>query len=176
MILTKNNAQCFSTKQNILLQTQEYLTCRVVLNANQSPKNPLELITDEGNILSDTRYHFVLQLVNGQPEPIVLTMKSSQIKKSRSWMTRMQNLTIRRKDGTRFTAPMFSHIWTLTTKQETNDRGSWYGYFIDGEPVLIENENIFKKAQEFRDMAKSGDAKISGDPLESDSSSKDSRF
>ena len=148
----------------------------VVLNANQSPKNPLELITDEGNILSDTRYHFVLQLVNGQPEPIVLTMKSSQIKKSRSWMTRMQNLTIRRKDGTRFTAPMFSHIWTLTTKQETNDRGSWYGYFIDGEPVLIENENIFKKAQEFRDMAKSGDAKISGDPLESDSSSKDSRF
>ena len=64
----------------------------VVLNANQSPKNPLELITDEGNILSDTRYHFVLQLVNGQPEPVVLTMKSSQIKKSRSWMTRMQNL------------------------------------------------------------------------------------
>ena len=59
----------------------------------------------------------------------------SQIKKSRAWMTRMQNLTMARKDGTRFKAPMFSHVWTLTTKQETNDRGSWFGYFIEGEPV-----------------------------------------
>ena len=48
------------------------------------------------------------------------------------------------------------------------------GEYVDSR--IYSDENIFKKAQEFRDMAKSGDAKISGDPLESDSSSKDSRF
>ena len=147
-----------------------------VMNANQSPKNPLELLTDEGNILSDTRYHFVLHIVNGTPEPVVMTMKSSQIKKSRSWMTRMQNLTMARKDGTRFQAPMFSHVWTLNTKQESNDRGSWFGYFLDGEPTPIQDRNLFKRAQEFRDMAMAGDAKISGDPLEADSSSTNSSF
>ena len=140
----------------------------VVQNANQSPKNPLELVTSEGNILSDTRYHFVLVMVNGQPEPVIITMKSSQIKKSRAWMTRMQNLTMARKDGTRFKAPMFSHVWTLTTKQETNDRGSWFGYFIEGEPVAITKEELFKQAQDFRNMAMQGDAKISGDPTSSD--------
>ena len=107
-------------------------------------------------------------MVNGQPEPVIITMKSSQIKKSRAWMTRMQNLTMARKDGTRFKAPMFSHVWTLTTKQETNDRGSWFGYFIEGEPVAITKEELFKQAQDFRNMAMQGDAKISGDPTSSD--------
>ena len=140
----------------------------VVQNANPSPKNPLELITSEGHILSDTRYHFVLHVVNGQAEPVILTMKSSQIKKSKAWMTRMQNLTVARKDGSRFKAPMFSHVWTLTTKQETNDRGSWFGYFIEGEPILITKEILFKQAQDFRNMAMKGDAKVSGDPSSSD--------
>ena len=136
----------------------------IVQNANPSPKNPLELVTTEGNVLTDTRYHFVLNIVNGQPEPAILTMKSSQIKKSRAWMTRMQNLSIQRKDGSRFIAPMFSHVWTLTTRQETNDRGSWFGFHIEGEPVMITNDSLFKSAQDFRGMAKAGDAKISGDP------------
>ena len=96
-------------------------------------------------------------MVNGQPEPVIITMKSSQIKKSRAWMTRMQNLTMARKDGTRFKAPMFSHVWTLTTKQETNDRGSWFGYFIEG-----------KQAIDFSKMAMQVDSKISGDRTSSD--------
>lgn len=136
----------------------------VVRNANQSPKNPLELITEDGNILSDTRYHFVLNITGGVAEPVILTMKSSQIKKSRAWMTRMQNLTLKRKDGTSFRAPMFSHVWTLSTVQESNDRGSWYGFKLEGEPELIKDEETFQSAQNFRDMAMSGDAKISGDP------------
>jgi hypothetical protein len=71
---------------------------------------------------------------------------------------------------------MFSHVWTLNTKQESNDRGSWFGYFLDGEPTPIQDRNLFKRAQEFRDMAMAGDAKISGDPLEADSSSTNSSF
>jgi|TARA_R100000734_G_C3306953_1_gene97461 hypothetical protein len=148
----------------------------VVQNANPDPKNPLELLTDEGNLLKDTRYHFVLNVTDGSPEPVIFTMKSSQIKKSRAWMTRMQNLTMARKDGTRFKAPMFSHIWNLTTKQESNDRGSWYGLFIEGEPTVISDMSLFKAAQEFRDMAMAGDAKISGDPNSPDDSQSNSQF
>ena len=72
--------------------------------------------------------------------------------------------TVSVEDGSRFKAPMFSHVWTLTTRQETNDRGSWFGFHIEGEPVMITNDNLFKSAQDFRGMAKAGDAKISGDP------------
>lgn len=77
--------------------------------------------------LSDTRSHFVL--VDGRPA--VINMASSQIKKSKNWMTAMQEAG----------GDMWSNRWTLTPVHEKNDKGDWWGWSIqinEDEPVTAE--------------------------------------
>ena len=118
-----------------------------------------ELIDAEGNNLVDTRTHYVLVLdKNGGYQPAVISMSSSQIKKSRQWMSRMNGLKLARKDGTLFTPPMFSHVYHLTTTAESNDQGSWFGWKIETGSA-VENAALYQAAKAFRDAVSSGEVK-----------------
>lgn len=118
-----------------------------------------ELIDAEGNILTDTRTHYVLVLdKNGGYQPAVISMASSQLKKSRQWMSRMNGLKLTRADGSLFTPPMFSHTYKVGTAAESNDKGSWFGWKIEtGSPV--ENSSLYQAAKAFRDAVSSGEVK-----------------
>ncbi len=116
-----------------------------------------QLTDGEGNIFSDTRSHYVLILdAEGGYSPAVVSLTSSQIKKSRQWMSKMQGLKAKRSDGSIFTPPMFSHIYTVETKAESNSKGSWYGFnfAINGE---VTDRNIYLAAKAFRDSVSSGE-------------------
>ena len=112
-----------------------------------------------GNLLVDTRAHYVLVVgKDGTTEPAVMSMASTQMKKSRRWMTVMQNLKMTRPDGTKFTPPMFSHVYHVSTVPESNDKGSWYGWkIVTG--AQIEDVNLYSAAKSFRDAILSGEAK-----------------
>ena len=112
-----------------------------------------------GNYLVDTRSHYVLVLNgDGTTTPAVMSMASTQMKKSRRWMTVMQNLKMARANGTQFTPPMFSHTYHVTTVPEKNDKGSWYGWKIAiGEQVT--DANLYGAAKSFRDAILAGEAK-----------------
>ena len=112
-----------------------------------------------GNFLVDTRSHYVLVLKgDGAYEPAVMSMSSTQMKKSRRWMTVMQNLKMTRGDGSSFTPPMFSHQYHVTTVPESNDKGSWFGWKIAiGDKV--EDAGLYSSAKSFRDAILSGEAK-----------------
>jgi hypothetical protein len=83
--------------------------------------------------LSDTRTHFVL--VEGKPA--VINMASSQIRKSKNWMTALQDAG----------GDMWSNRWTLTPTHEKNDKGDWWGWSIEisGEPVTDEEKAAAEK-------------------------------
>lgn len=118
---------------------------------------------EDGSYLADTRYHFILIVdADGDVEPAILGLSSTQIKKSRQWMSVMKNLKITRPDGTKFPAPMFSHSYKVTSVGEANDKGSWKGYKIDLNGP-IQSRAIFEAAKVFADQVKSGAAKV-GDP------------
>jgi len=100
--------------------------------------------TDEGRIyiggsnpkehdqLKDTRNHFVLVVKeDGSWSPALISMASTQIKKSKRWLSRIQGVQLRNAAGQHFTPPSFSHIYKATSVRESNDQGIWFGWEID---------------------------------------------
>ena len=86
-------------------------------------------ILPNGNLLTNTAEFYVLMLdTDGSPRRCLITMTSTQLKKARKWLTQMQTNTARGKNGNMFVMPMMSHIYTLSTVEERNDKGSWFGW------------------------------------------------
>ena len=63
-------------------------------------------------------------------------MSSTQIKKSKRWLSMIQNIQMKDANGRIFNPPSFSHIYKMTSVKEENDQGKWYGFEIhNGKPV-----------------------------------------
>lgn len=112
---------------------------------------------DNGNNLVDTRNHYVLIVKpDGSAEPALLTMSSTQLKKSRQWMSVMNGIKMKRGESY-VVAPMASRKYRITTVPESNDKGSWFGLKIELEGV-VDDPALFREAIAFRDAVKSGAA------------------
>ena len=117
------------------------------------------LIDAEGNLLADTRTHYVLVLDGkGGYQPAVISLASSQIKKSRNWMSKMNGIKMQRADGTHFTPAMFSHQYKITTVPESNDKGSWFGLKVETLGP-VESAELYQAAKSFRDAVSNGEVK-----------------
>jgi hypothetical protein len=118
-------------------------------------------LLDNGNQLVDTRYHFCIHITEEGPRPAVIAFTSTQIKKSRQWMTRMSMIKMPGKDGKKFTPPTYSHAYRITTVNESNDKGSWKGIKVATDHLLTESESdIYNAAKAFREQITSGQAKV----------------
>lgn len=113
-------------------------------------------IDAEGNEVVDTRYHFCLQISpDGAPLPVIISMSSTQIKKSKNWMFTMRQKQAPRKDGKGFfRLPMYSHIYRLTSAPEQNDFGNWRGFKID-EVGVIKDAGLYEAAKSAYEMFQS---------------------
>lgn len=113
-----------------------------------------------GNNLVDTRNHYVLIcLPDGTLTPALLSMTSTQVKKSKKWMSQMQATKVKGPNGF-VPAPMMSRKYKLTTVPESNDQGSWFGYRIE-LVGLVEDQAEYAEAVAFRNAVRSGAAKAS---------------
>lgn len=130
-----------------------------------------KFVNGEGHEFVDTRYHYVLVVrADGSFEPALITMSSTQIKKSRNIMTRLQSTKLRSVPGYNGkkpseTAPMYLTVLKLVTVPEKNDQGSWYGWspkFDESRLLDLSNEQdreLFDEAKSFREQLQSGQAK-----------------
>ena len=57
-------------------------------------------------------------------------MKSTQLKVSRTWNSLMKSIQLQGKDGSMFNPRMFSHMYHLKTVQQSNDKGTWFGWNV----------------------------------------------
>jgi len=120
--------------------------------------NKGKLMLDDGTYLADTREHYCLLVGQDDCEPCVVSMAATQIKKSKKWMHQMQQVKLKRADGTRYTPPMCARLWRATTVLESNDQGSWYGWQLT--PAQWESDtDRFAMALQFRQAILSGEAK-----------------
>tara|TARA_Y100000310_G_scaffold219354_1_gene220769 strand:+ start:5902 stop:6771 length:870 start_codon:yes stop_codon:yes gene_type:complete len=113
-----------------------------------------------GHILMDTRQHYLLLLSGMTPMPCMLGMSSTQIKKSRKWMTRIdREAPITGRSGDQFKAPAWTRVYQLTSGPESNDKGDWYGWIIT---PLDKNEDakVAVAAAEFYKQIKAGDVGV----------------
>jgi len=106
--------------------------------------------------LVDTRVHYVLRMGADGFSPAVLSLSSTQMKKSKQWMSRMQAMQIPTPNGP-VPAPMASHVWHLTTVPESNDKGSWFGLKV-GAPLLLLDAKAYAKANDLRKQVMAGKA------------------
>jgi len=94
----------------------------------------------------------------GFPEAALITMKSTQLKKSRKWNSMMMSTKMMGANGP-FTPPMYSHLYRLSTQAESNDKGKWFGWEVE-RVGPIEDKNVYQAAKTFAASVSSGEIKV----------------
>ena len=114
---------------------------------------------DNGNYIENTANHYVMVIRDdGTPEPALISMKSTQLKKSRKWNSMMQSVKVAGKNGL-FTPPMYSQVYRLTTVAESNDKGKWFGWEVE-RVGPVEDASVYQAAKAFATSVNAGDVKV----------------
>ena len=114
---------------------------------------------DNGNYLENTANHYVMVIdSNDVPNPALIVMKSTQLKKSRKWNSMMMSVKMKGANG-HFTPPMCSQQYRLTVVSESNDRGKWHGWEIE-RIGTVENAEIYAAAKKFAESIQTGQVQV----------------
>jgi len=114
---------------------------------------------ENGNYVETCGNHYVLLITDdGDATPALITMKATQLKKSRKWNSMLLNLKLKGKNGL-FTPPSYSHYYNLKTVKEGNDKGNWYGWEISREDTL-QDANLYTMAKTFAESVSKGEVKV----------------
>jgi len=97
-----------------------------------------------GNYLENTASYFVMMEDMSQA---LITMKSTQLKVSRSWNSMMNSIKLKGKSGM-FTPASYSHVYNLSTVQQSNDKGTWFGWSIS-KVGPVQDKNLYEAAKQF---------------------------
>ena len=117
-----------------------------------------------GNYLENTASYFVL-IDDGTSA--LISMKSTQLKVSRSWNSMMNSIKLKGKNGM-FTPAMYSHVYNLKTVQQSNDKGTWFGWTVE-KVGPVQDKDLYEAAKSFASSVNKGDvtAKHGGDETKS---------
>ena len=115
---------------------------------------------ENGNYVEETASHYVLICEEGSQSTALVTMKSTQRKKSKKWNSMMMSLRQKKADGKGFFKPApFTQQYKMRTVLEKNQLGSWYGWEIEHiGPVA--DKTILEAAFGFYETCKKGSVKV----------------
>ena len=96
-----------------------------------------------GNYIEDTGNHFVyiLDEKHNPVEQALITMKSTQKKKSKTWNSMIMSRRAEGKTGL-FNPPSWSTSYRLSTTKESNSQNSWYGWVVEFDKFLTAKDNL----------------------------------
>lgn len=114
-------------------------------------------VLDSGNIIVTTAYIYGF-VIDDENELIrcVISLTSTQLKKARQWLGVMMSIKLDGPDG-KFTPPMYSHKYNLSTVPEENEKGKWFGWKIENAG-LIDNQKFVTTSREAHRQIVSGKA------------------
>jgi hypothetical protein len=114
--------------------------------------------------LADTRNHYIL-IVNDDDSwtQALLSLTSTQIKKSKMLLALFDQLKGRNAAGKTFKLPTFSRYVRMTTVPESNDAGSWYGAHFELEGPVARDSEIAMAAAEFNKLILSNQVPVKYD-------------
>ena len=135
-------------------------TDREVLNkCTRNEKN--NFVLENGNYIAETAQFYVL--VTDEKEQMwsqaVIAMASTQLSKSRKWLSQMRQRMVKNSKGESVNAPTFMFKYDLKTMAEQNDRGSWFGWNI-GLNSQITNPKLLNESATFLKMIKAGEVEV----------------
>ena len=114
----------------------------------------------KGEYIDETHQHYILIMEeDGTLSNALISMKSTQLKKSRQWNTMIATRSMVGANGVPFQPPRFSHVYNLTTAKEENSKGVWHGWKIDLEGP-IQDANTYQAAKAFHTAISAGDVTV----------------
>ena len=115
---------------------------------------------ENGNYVEETASHYILICEDGSQSTALVTMKSTQRKKSKKWNSMMMSLRQKKADGKGFFKPApFTQQYKMRTVLEKNQLGSWYGWEIEHiGPVA--DKSVLEAAFGFYETCKKGSGKV----------------
>ena len=123
-----------------------------------SEDNKDYVVGGTGDYIEQTAQHYVLLLSDQGSERALIAMKSTQLKKSRKWMSMILSRQMQGKNGP-FVPPMFSHVYRLTTVGQENSKGSWHGWEVSLEGT-VRDPNLYHSAKACGESANSGQVEV----------------
>jgi len=142
----------------------------------QTTRSGSKEILPNGNELVKSDQHFCLIVEeDGAFQPVVIDMKSTQLKVSRRWKTQISMKKIKHpKTGQLFTPPVFATTWRLYSVEESNDQGSWNNWQVESLGI-VEDRDLMLEAKAFRDSVSAGEVKAAPeeDPAQASRASMD---
>ncbi len=109
---------------------------------------------DNGNYLENTASYFVL---TEDMQTALISMKSTQLKVSRNWNAMMASIKLKGKNGL-FTPAAYSHVYNLKTVEQSNDKGTWFGWSVE-KVGPVQDKALYESAKGFADVVSTGDVK-----------------
>ena len=118
-----------------------------------------------GHYIEETASHYVVICEEAMATEALITMKSTQRKKSKKWNSMMMSVREKKKDGSFFKPAPFTQMYNLKTVLEKNALGSWYGWEIEHIGTINSNDAL-QGAFEFYKTCKEGAVKVNHDKEE----------
>ena len=108
--------------------------------------------------LSDTRNWYVLVLdeETGGFTTALLSLTSTQIKKSKMLMSMLQSVRVKTAEGAASRVAMFYNVVRVTTTAESNDKGSWFGVRFELAGNTVGRADLHAEAVAFGDSVRKG--------------------
>ena len=110
-----------------------------------------------GNYIEKTASHFVVVL-SDSPSTALIAMKSTQLKISRKWNSMMQSIKMKGKNGM-FTPAAYSHVYKLRTVEQSNDKGTWFGWEVS-KVGPVQDQALYSNAKSFFESVSKGEVKV----------------
>jgi len=131
----------------------------------KTTRNGSKEILPNGHELVKSDQHFCLVIdADGITQPVVIDMKSRQLKVSRRWKTKIAMQKVKHpKTGAMVLPPLFATQWKFSTVEESNDQGSWFNYAIE-KIGLVNDRDLLQEALTFRTSVAAGELKAAKDP------------
>jgi hypothetical protein len=118
----------------------------------------------KSDYVADTRNHFGLMVTDKGVAQVLLSLSSTQIKKSKQLMGMLSSIRINGQ-----VPPTWLSKIRITTLPESNDQGSWFGIRVE-HAGFVDDPKLYDMAREFHDTIVAGMAKADYHDAEADDS------
>ena len=118
-----------------------------------------EMLPNGNELVKSVQYFCFIVDDDGSYQPVVIDMKSTQLKVAKRWNTQIAMQKIKHPEtGMLSPVPIFATMWRLYSVEESNDQGSWNNWNVE-RIGLVENRSLRLEAKAFRDSIMAGEVR-----------------
>jgi len=129
-----------------------------------------DILPNGNQVVLSGQWYVLIARDDGSVEQAVLSLSSTQLKKSRRLMSMLKGIQVTGPKGN-FNPPFFYNLVNVVTVPEQNEKGSWFGVQITIAGNVFDRkdgEDLYNTAKSMYEAVKSGALKAAPPPGEGD--------